>query len=94
MAKVEKERILEAMRMSGGMISAVARVLGVTRQTVYNWMNSDPELKAEMEDIKESCIDMVESQLFRNAKNGNQRAIEYYLSNMGKDRGYSIHNVR
>ena len=94
MAKIKKERILEAMRMSGGMIAAVAHMLGVTRKTVYNWMKSDPELKAEMEDIREDSIDMVESQLFRNVQKGNQRAIEYYLNNMAKDRGYGIQNTR
>lgn len=94
MARVEKERFLEAIKISGGIAAYTARLLGVSRKTVYNRMSSDPDLKVAMWDAKEESLDIAESQLFAKVKEGNLRAIMYLLDNLGRDRGYGYHNSK
>ena len=52
------------------------------------WQNT------QIEEVKESLIDMVESQLLKNIEKGNQRAIEYYLIHRKKDRYSKKQNIK
>lgn len=47
----------------GGILSDIAANFGVTRQTVYNWCEEDPEFKQTLEDSRERFVDLAESNL-------------------------------
>lgn len=57
-----------------GNIAAIARVLGVSRGTIYNRIAESPTLAAAFDDASESFVDAVESALFDNALDGNVAA--------------------
>jgi hypothetical protein len=62
--------------------------LGVTRDSVYKWIEADPELKQAIETIRESMLDMTEGALFKQISEGNPAAIFFHLKTIGKKRGY------
>ena len=62
--------------------------MGVTRDSVYKWIEADPELKQAIETIRESMLDMTEGALFKQISEGNPAAIFFHLKTIGKKRGY------
>ena len=77
-----------AIRSTGGFISQAAKVLGITRQSVWDRIERHPQLQEALKDVKETYLDLAESQLIRAMKLGERWAIKYYLNTQGKDRGY------
>lgn len=97
-----KKAMIEAMKLSYGIISVAANKVEISRQTHYNWMKDDPEYKEEIESINEAAIDHVEGKLMERV-NGvaiagedgstyyqapSDTAIIFYLKCKGKKRGY------
>lgn len=58
-----KKKFLEQLELSRGIISTASQNAGIARSQVYVWLDSDPEFKAAVEAVNESCIDWVESKL-------------------------------
>lgn len=53
------EKFKEAMTKYRGNLSQVARVFGVSRHAVYDWMNKNPEYKAVLNDARGEFLDEV-----------------------------------
>ena len=70
-------------------MSTIARRLGVTWHTADNWIKEYPETLRALQDEKETILDMAESTLYKNIKDGNSQDAKWLLSTMGKNRGYS-----
>jgi hypothetical protein len=86
--KPSNPKIIEALNKTGGNLAASAVLLGVSRQSVYNWLNADPQLKTAREHSVDGLLDMAESKLFGAIKKGNMTAIIFTLKTLGKARGY------
>ena len=71
-----------------GNIAAIARHFGVSRGTIYNRMADSVNLKTAMEDARETMLDNAESQLYKQAMEGNTTALIFLLKTQGKGRGY------
>lgn len=71
-----------------GNIAAIARHFGVTRQTIYNKINTSQTLNDAIQDAREGMIDNAESMLYRQIGEGNTTAIIFFLKTQGKGRGY------
>lgn len=82
----KKELFLEACRNKMCNISRACEAINITRRTYYNWLDKFPKFKQQVEEVKESLNDMVESQLIKNIKKGNQKAVEFWLTNHKKDK--------
>ncbi len=65
-----------------------AKKLGVTQQAVNYRILKSPTLKAALNDIRESTLDLSETKLIQNIKKGDNTAIIFYLKCHGKNRGY------
>ena len=89
MARKSKKAIIEAIKDSGGIMSTIARRLGVTWHTADTWVKQYDETKQALQDEREAILDLAESTLFRNIKDGNSQDAKWLLSTMGKNRGYS-----
>lgn len=89
MARKSKKAIIEAIKDSGGIMSTIARRLGVTWHTADTWVKQYDETKQALQDERETILDLAESTLFRNIKDGNSQDAKWLLSTMGKNRGYS-----
>lgn len=70
-------------------MSNIARKLDVTWHTADSWVKQYDETKQALQDEREAILDLAESTLFRNIKDGNSQDAKWLLSTMGKNRGYS-----
>lgn len=89
MSKKSKKAIIEAIKDSGGIMSTIARRLGVTWHTADTWVKQYDETKQALQDEREAILDLAESTLFKNIKDGNSQDAKWLLSTMGKNRGYN-----
>jgi len=71
-----------------GNLSAVAAKFGVTRRTVYNWLEADAELQQAVVDAREAMLDLAENKLEEAIDAGQGWAIALALKTVGKQRGY------
>ena len=83
-----KKAIIEALEQSLGVVTTACKKVGVGRTTFYGWLDSDAEFKKAVEDIQNIALDFVESQLFKNIKEGKSAEMIFYLKTKGKNRGY------
>ena len=70
-------------------VSIVCRKIGISRNSVYRWINKDPELKKLLEECLlmgiENINDLAESKLINHINNGDFKSIKYWLSNRKKE---------
>jgi hypothetical protein len=84
----EKKKMLAALERSLGVVTSACKAVGISRQTHYNWLNDDPEYKAEVESIEDIAIDFAESQLHKQIQDGEVSSTIFFLKTKGKKRGY------
>ncbi len=83
-----KKAMLEALRASLGVVTPALEKAGVGRKTYYQWLQDDPEFKAETMDFEEVALDYSESRLHKLIREENPTAIIFHLKTKGKKRGY------
>lgn len=86
--EVMKKAMLEALYQSLGVIETACRQCGISRNWHYETYRTDPDYKAQVDDMKNIALDYVESRLFQNIKNGDVTSTIFYLKTQGKARGY------
>ncbi|MSR24617.1 MAG: hypothetical protein EXR96_05955 [Nitrospiraceae bacterium] len=70
------------------MISVAARLIGCSRQTIYDSLKRHPEIKEVVSEERELMMDMAELKLLDAVVKGQPWAILFYLKTQGKSRGY------
>jgi hypothetical protein len=83
-----KKALIEPLEKSLGVVTAACKSVGVSRQTYYDYYNSDPEFKKECDSLDNMALDFAESQLHQKIKDGSDTAIIFFLKCKGKKRGY------
>lgn len=83
-----KKKMLTALETSLGVVSVAAARVGISRQTHYRWMKSDPEYRRAVDDVAEFAVDYVESKLFNRIEDNDVTSIIFFLKTRGKKRGY------
>ncbi len=88
MAKLTATAVEEKLREYNGNMAAVGRALGVTRVSVFQFVQRHPTLQQVMLDCRETRVDTAESALDRAVLNGEGWSISLTLKTIGKNRGY------
>jgi len=83
-----KKALLQALEKSLGVVTSACKKIGVGRTTYYDWYNSDPEFKKQVDDLQNVALDMAESQLHKQILSDSTTATIFYLKTKGKNRGY------
>ena len=83
-----KKQLVVALEQSLGVVTTACKKVGIDRTTFYRYYNEDKNFKNEVDDIQEVAIDFVESQLFKQIKDGNTTATIFFLKTKGRKRGY------
>jgi predicted transcriptional regulator len=86
--KYTTAQMIEALREKHGNLSAAARFLGCSRETVRRYISTYSTVQAVADEERETLIDFAENQLFQQVKDGNITAIIFTLKTIGKSRGY------
>jgi hypothetical protein len=85
----QKEKVLEAIKDSGGITSAVARRLKCTWRTAKKYINEWEDTRIAFEDENEVVLDMAQSKLYQSIKEGNTQDAKWLLATKGKRRGFT-----
>lgn len=85
---VKKESYIKQLHEAFGNVSKACKAVGLSRTTIYRWMQEDEEFKESVENINEYIVDTVENHLFDQIKDGSTAATIFYLKTKGKHRGY------
>lgn len=80
----KKEEFLADFEKMRGLVSPTADRVGISRQTFYNWMKTDPVFRKKIRAIEKTVPDMMEDRLKISAFEGNIRAQIYYLEHSHK----------
>ena len=87
--EVYKQKLLQALERSLGIITAACKEVGVSRDTFYRYYNEDSDFKSKVDDINNITLDFAENQLLKKIKEGSERSILFYMKYKGRKRGYS-----
>jgi len=81
--KIQKQLVQELEK--NYLLQRACHKLGLTRSTVYRWMQEDAEFTAAVHNAqaigRRAMSDFVESKLLKNIDNHEERAIEFWLKN-------------
>lgn len=84
----DKDTVLEAIKDSGGIMSTIAQRLHCNWNTAKKYTEKWEETQQAMKDEKETILDVCESTLINKIKDGDEQSAKWYLSKIGKLRGY------
>jgi transposase len=87
--KASVKKILSAISGTGGLISAIAKKLGVHYHTVLNYEKRYESVKQAIEEERDKILDKAESNLFVRIKEGDEETSKWFLARKGRHRGYS-----
>ena len=87
--EVYKEKMLVALENNLGLVCYACKEVGISRNTFYNYLKTDPEFKEKVDDIYEMQGDFVEKKLFKKIDEGDTSAILFYMKYKGRKRGYT-----
>jgi len=88
MRQSKKKLVLQELEKAHGVVTQACMKAKVSRAQFYRWWNADEKFRSECDDIQESAVDYVESQLFKQIEQGNITGQIFYLKTKGKHRGY------
>ena len=87
-AKVSADRLIVAIKGTGGIKHAIAVSLGVHRNSIDNYLRRYPTARIAYEDEVQNIGDMAENVIFQNIKAGDVDSAKWYARMKLKDRGY------
>lgn len=82
------QQMIDALMEARGMVTVAAAVVGCHPLTVRAYMRRYPTVAQALLDAREAMTDVAESALYDAIVAGDLGAVKYYLSTIGKDRGY------
>jgi len=86
--KLAKAKFIESFFKLTGNISALCRLVGITRQTYYEWIKKDQEFQQAIENEHEGLVDFAESKMWNLINDKNPTMLIFFLKTQGKKRGY------
>ena len=85
----DKERMLEELNKTSGIVSSACKAAGISRMTFYRWYNEDQDFKEKVDDVKELQKDFCEALILKKMKDGDTTMLIFYAKTQMKDRGYT-----
>lgn len=82
----KKAHALKVFREKACNVSLTCEAIGISRTAWYAWKESDPEFKEKVKEIDESLIDLAETQLMKNIRDGKETSLIFFLKNKAPDR--------
>lgn len=83
-----KKGMIEALEKTLGIVSSACKMVDISRQTHYRWLQEDEDYKKQCTEIENMTLDFAESQLHKQIAEGNTSATIFFLKTKGKKRGY------
>ena len=80
--------MITALEDSLGIVTTAAKAANVSRTQHYKWLNDDEEYAKAVKSAEEMALDMAESSLHKQIKDGTPASTIFYMKTKGKRRGY------
>jgi transposase len=80
--------MLKAIKGSHGIVSVVAKRLGVEWHTANTYIRADEETLQALRDEEEKVSDAAENQLVRKINSGDPWAVKFWLTTKARKRGF------
>ena len=89
--KIKTKGFLKHVKNSGGIITIIAKRMGVDRTSLIAWLNKNPSFWEYVYNERENIVDIAESKLIGKLNDDQDWAIKFILgsTNRGMQRGYS-----
>jgi hypothetical protein len=87
--KFTVEQVAKALNDCKGMVYLAAKQLKCHHQTVFNYLKRHASLRDVVESNRGEMVDFAELVLWKALQNGEQWAVVFTLTRLGKDRGYN-----
>ncbi len=87
-ARIQKKELKKAIEDSRGVVSVVARRIGVSPEGLRQYLIRNPDMKARLEKERETLKDLIESKFIENVEAGKEISINFALKTLCRDRGY------
>ena len=84
-----KDRFIENLKKSGGIITTACERTKISNTTYYRWYREDKTFAEKVDAVNEEQIDHVESKLMELIESGDTTSTIFYLKTKGKKRGWS-----
>ena len=85
------EKLVETAEIYAGVVTDVAKALGKTRQTVYTWMEEEPEFKEAMNYDNDLLVDLSMQGLRYHLEQKSEKSIHYTLDRLARNKGFGLH---
>jgi len=82
-------QFINAIPGSGGIISVIARKIGCDWRTAHRYCTEYSTVRLVYEAEREGVLDLAETKLIEAIRDGDMAAIKFYLTTIGKRRGYT-----
>lgn len=89
MKRIPDKAVIRALKENLGNVTRASEAIGMTRESLHRRIAGSDKLKAALQESREELLDVAESALIRNVKNGLEASIFFTLKTLGKKRGYS-----
>jgi hypothetical protein len=88
-----KEEAIECWGELFGNKTNIARRVGVSRITLYNWIEGDKSFAKKVKQAEENMKDFIEDALYLKVKEGDTKAILFACERKCYDRGYGKRQI-
>lgn len=86
--KPPKRILLELAKKYAGVVTDVAEHCGVSRQSVYKWLEKDPEFKEAMDAQNQVLVELALKGLRYNLEQNSEKSVHYTLDRLARDKGF------
>ena len=87
--RLTEEQILKAIKGSFGIMTTIAKRLGIDRNTALKYVNQNEATRQALINEQEACGDLAETKLLKLLNDGDGQSIRWYLGRKFAARGYS-----
>lgn len=86
--KPSKSLLIELAIHYAGVVTDIAESCGVSRMTVYRWMDKDPQFKEQMDNQNTVLVNLALKGLRHGLENNSEKLITYTLDRLARDKGF------
>ena len=86
-----KKNMLEALEKTLCIVTSACKMVGISRNTHYRWLQEDAEYARDVDDLENVILDFAESQLHVQIKEGSVPATIFLLKTRGKNTQHTKH---
>lgn len=86
--RCSKESVAQALLDSRGIASVAARKLGVSRKSIFDYMDRWPELHEVRDEARNVISDKAEDNIVKAVNEGDLKTSRWWLQHQARDRGY------